>query len=253
MQTSQRAFSPLITILCRDDMIFNFKHFSISHGASSMKVGTDGVLLGAWTPVESAQCVWDVGCGSALIALMIAQRSDANITGFEIDSAAAREAMENSTRSPWCGRVTVLEGDVFHLASTAPVPDLIVCNPPFFTETLQSPEKRRALARHEGSLGLESLIRLASERLAPGGGLAFVAPWTRNGDVELWGALYGLEFDRRLEVKSHPDRAPMRSLWFFKKGGECHPQTSVLTLRDENGEWSGDYIALTKDFYTHLK
>lgn len=219
-----------------------------------MKVGTDGVLLGAWTPAGTARCIWDVGCGSGLIALMLAQRSEAQVVGFEIDSAAAQEAVGNAAQSPWSSRITIIEGDVFRIAPDAPVPDLIVCNPPFFTETLQSPEKRRALARHEGSLGLESLIRLASERLTQdGGALAFVAPWTRNGDVELWSALYGLEIVRRLEVKSHPGRMPMRSFWFLKKGGGGGCHVSTLTLRDENGLWSNDYVELTKDFYTHLK
>ncbi len=217
-----------------------------------MKVGTDGVLLGAWTRVPSAGCIWDVGTGSGLIALMLAQRSDSQIIAIDIVGEAADEARLNVASSEWSDRIMVVAGDVFACAVGLPRPDLIVCNPPFFNETLCAPDEQRRMARHEGTLNLCSVIELAAGVLNDDGRLAMIGPTTRAGDVDLACALSGLHIRRRLDVRTTVRKPPIRTLWeISRQAGDC--LRSEESLRDASGGWSEWYVGLTQDYYTHLK
>lgn len=217
-----------------------------------MKVGTDGVLLGAWVRVPSAGCIWDVGTGSGLIALMLAQRSDSHIVAVDVVREAADEARLNVALSEWSDRITVVVGDVFACAAGLPRPDLIVCNPPFFNEMLCAPDEKRRMARHEGSLNLCSVIELASCVLTDDGRLAMIGPTTRAGEVDFACALSGLHIRRRLDVRTTMRKAPIRTIWeISRRAGEC--SRTEESLRDASGGWSEWYVALTQDYYTHLK
>ena len=142
------------------EKVFRFKQFGVRHEKSAMKVGTDGVLLGAWTNAENAKKVLDIGTGTGLIALMIAQRSKALITGIEIDEDAAEEAYENFVSSPWGDRLRVENSDFAVFSNICNEKyDVIVSNPPYFVDSLECPDEKRGKARHTSSLSFENLIK----------------------------------------------------------------------------------------------
>lgn len=141
-----------------------------------MKVGTDGVLLGAWAPVESSKRILDVGTGTGLISLQLAQRnSDAIITAIEIDEAAAGQAKENVARSPWSNRIEIVCCDFRNYASKEKF-DLIASNPPYFIDALRCPDEQRRLARHTGELNYELLFRNSTRMLSEQGGVSIIVP-----------------------------------------------------------------------------
>jgi len=138
---------------------FEFKQFKVEQHKAAMKVGTDGVLLGAWSPVNEARRILDVGAGTGLIALMMAQRSEAIIDAVEISKSAYEEAKSNFEHSPWRDRLTVFHSD-FHLfadRSCAPY-DLIVSNPPYFVNSLNTRNADLSIARHNDRLSFNQLI-----------------------------------------------------------------------------------------------
>lgn len=235
--------------------VFNFQQFTINHCDSAMKVGTDGVLLGAWTPIKKIKKILDVGCGSGLIGLMLAQRCDADIIGVEIDEFAAEEAKLNAQGSPWSNRVTIIAGDITspEFLDSLPKPDLIVSNPPFFTETLKSPEKARGMARHESVLGVESLINIAASILSNDGRLCFIAPTHRADDIEFTATMTKMHIIQRIDIKTTIAKAPVRTLWELSKTDTGEFIHEVQSMRDESGAYSEWYRSLTKEFYTHLK
>lgn len=233
---------------------FRFKQFSISHCQAAMKVGTDGVLLGAWTPVSgSEKMIWDIGCGSGLIGLMLAQRTgDTRILGIEIEPQAAAEAMGNVEQSPWSNRITILEADATNLSAGLPIPDLIVSNPPFFTERLQAPDENRRIARHEAAFGVEALIRIAAICLSDAGRLCFIAPTERADEILFAASIARLYPRRRTEVTSRDGKPSVRTLWeLSRKDGMCIEDK--LSIRNADNTYSSEYKELTNEFYTHLK
>ena len=177
---------------------FHFKAFSVADDRSAMKIGTDGVLLGAWAEApQGVASVIDIGAGSGLISLMMAQRyPGATIHAVEIDPDAAADALDNFNASPWAGRIALSVADASEWSELSPVlpgPRLIVSNPPFFNETLRSPSAQRAMARHDGSLNPLSLVRLASRLMTDSTDrLAFIAPSARDSEIEFELSLHGL-------------------------------------------------------------
>ena len=132
---------------------FKFKQFTVYHDKCAMKVGTDGVLIGAWADVSRAEKILDVGTGSGLIALMIAQRCDASVLGIDIDEDAVIQARENVMASQWSGQITIARQDVRVMANECDTKfDVILSNPPYFAEDVKCPEAQRNTARHTDEL-----------------------------------------------------------------------------------------------------
>lgn len=228
--------------------MFDFKRFNIDDSHSAMKVGTDGVLLGAWAGIgfEPGR-VLDAGAGSGLVSLMLAQRfSEARIVAVEIDAASAADARDNVLRSDWSSRIEIVVGDVLELEDGNF--DFIVSNPPFFTESIKSPDKARAFSRHESSFGIRPLILLASRLLSPGGRLSFIAPASRDGEIDFLLASQRLYPRRRVGVRQRPDRPVVRSLWEASTV-DGPLEISSLTIKGQDGDYTGAYRSLTKDFY----
>lgn len=230
---------------------FQFQHFSVRHDRASMKVGTDGVLLGAWCQVLTARTALDIGTGSGLIALMIAQRSTdlQHIVAIDIDKESVSQARENFENAPFGSRLSAQEMDF--LAPTFPEDtrfDLIVCNPPFFTEQTASPTLARDHARRSDSLPLPSLFRNAASLLSPTGRFSLILPYKRSGECVATAVAYGLHLCRRTDVRQRNNREYVRSLLEFSFQMSA-TEYSTLTLTDDSGQRSAAYAQLTQDFY----
>lgn len=220
-----------------------------------MRVSTDAVLLGAWAEIpDGCRSVVDVGCGTGVLALMAAQRTEgtgALITGVEIDEAAGGEACENFARSPWADRLTLMHGDAMQVCPGLPQTDALICNPPYFSPSrhqLESPDARRAMARHGDGLGYESLLALASAMLSERGVLSMISPSDRRDDIEWSLSMNRLHVRRLTEVSSAGRRSPSRLLWSIGRELTC-PVTDRLVLNGPDGQRSDEFRILTNDFY----
>lgn len=234
--------------------VFKFKRFDVRHCGSAMKVGTDGVMLGAWTPVGDSRVVWDVGSGSGLIALMIAQRCEAEIYGIDIDQEAYADMLLNFEQSPWSDRLWAVAGDIAEVAVRLPRPDLIVCNPPFFVDSLSAVGVGRNLARHEQSLGCCSIIRLAARFLSDGGRLAMVAPSDRWEEMDFEATLCKMQLVKREDVAMTPRKQSSRVLCLFEKSSSTViPKIEKRFVRTASGNYDPWYVELTNDYYISLK
>ncbi len=218
-----------------------------------MKVGTDGVLLGAWGCVEG-KGILDIGTGTGLIALMAAQRNpEAEVLGIDIDEAAILQARENVAESPFSNRVSCLLCDLMAFQiDNGKCFDAILCNPPFFTEDTLPDNKSRALARNNKSLPFELLIPKVASLLANDGTFSLIIP--SQLATELVGLCLneGLHLVRRCQIRTTMKKPPRRTLMIFSF--ECNPQTAdcrqdELVLMAEDGTRSQAYQELTKDFY----
>lgn len=223
------------------ERLFRFKQFSVSHSAAAMKVGTDGVTLGAWATVTPGDSVLDVGAGCGLIGLMTAQRGAAQVTLLEIDPAAAEEAALNAARSPWAGCVQTVCADFLSYAPATHY-DRVVCNPPFFTNGALAPEQTRAMARHESELTLEALARRARTMLNPGGTLAIIIPADRRPEAIFAAGMAGMCCRRSALLHTKPGAPPRRILMEFS--AEQGPEESHTLLIG-----SDEYAGLTSPFY----
>ena len=231
---------------------FQFKQFTVWHDKCAMKVGTDGVLLGAWTIVENARRVLDIGTGTGLVALMLAQRisPDAQIIALEIDEAAAEQAHENVSRSPWKDRIEVIKED-FKLFHTDDKFDLVVSNPPYFIDSLTCPDTQRNTARHNSLLTYEDLIQGVVKLLSTEGVFTLVIPADVANLVKEIAINYNLHAIRQLNVITKPDGAPKRILISFSfTKVECVKEDLLIELARH--QYSPEYIELTKKYFLHM-
>ncbi len=234
--------------------VFRFKRFEVRQRCSAMKVGMDGVSLGAWAfeglDSDSEFTVWDVGAGTGLLSLMIAQRFPCcEIYAVEIDAEAAKEAQGNFTASQFSQRLHCVNGNVFELAETLPVPDAIVCNPPYFRDSLASPDQVRSTARHQDSLGPDSALALAGRYLSAGGMLAMILPYEEGDRLDFLAAVNSLSLERRVDLVSVEGKAPKRTLWEFVKGRPGKNLCGALTVKNSGGTYTAEYYNLTNNFY----
>lgn len=216
-----------------------------------MKVGTDGVLLGAWARLDESHLrVLDIGTGTGLIALMAAQRTEgwgAEIVGVEIDPSAAEDARENVARSEWAQRVTIAQTSIQDYVPEVQF-DHIISNPPYFVASLLSPDAARTTARHTTSLTFDELAAAAARLLAPEGALSVVLPYDAAPDMTLAAARKGLFLVRRTDVSSKTGGKALRSL--LEYGRKPLPTaTDSLTIHLPDGDYTPEYRELTKAFY----
>jgi tRNA1Val (adenine37-N6)-methyltransferase len=233
-----------------DSPPFHFKRFSIEQQGVAHPVGTDGVLLGAWADVRDAQQVLDIGTGTGLIALMLAQRSAAHITAVEIHPASADCAARNFAASPWAERLHLVRSSVQHFAQTTENQyDVIVSNPPFFSAATQSPDKARRLGRHAAALPLADLLTCASRLFAPKGRLCVILPPTEGQILCELAVPQGLYWTHIMEVHARPARPAERLLLQFERAPHTF-QKGKLHLHDALGtHYSDDFRQMTAGFY----
>lgn len=213
-----------------------------------MKVGTDGVLLGAWFPLEPGMSVLDIGTGTGLVAIMAAQRGAGSVTAVEIDAGAAAQAAENAAASEWGAVIQVVRADVSEFRPGVKF-DRIVCNPPYFRDSLRCPDAGRNTARHNDSLSYETLMECAVLLLAPAGRFSVVIPYDAVETLLKCAAAQGLGLCRRTDVVTVAGKAPKRSLVELGlDGGSCAGH-DVLCMFASDGTATPEYSALVRDFY----
>ncbi len=234
--------------------IFRFKQFSISQKRSAMKVGTDGVLLGAWTDLSHRpESILDVGAGTGLIALMLAQRSVAPvIDAVEIDADAYEEAVENFENSPWGDRLFCYHADfrTFY-REIEEVYDLIISNPPYFEEPSSQEmmiTQGRRRARFTSALSFQALFEGVGKLLAPNGKWALIAPRSAENSILQKGTEHHLYLQRRLRVRGRESTPVKRSLLLFGWEKESFREAELI-LEITRHRYTQEYQALTKDFY----
>ncbi|MDD4922038.1 MAG: methyltransferase [Bacteroidales bacterium] len=225
---------------------FRFKQFEVFHDRCAMKVGTDGVLLGAWVVPGEAKRILDVGTGSGLIALILAQRSTAFVDGVELDADAAGQAAENVAASPWRERVHIYEEDFNGYANG--FYDLIISNPPFFRKSLKAPVKERSQARHTDTLGYGMLVEKSAEMLMPDGRFAVILPADSADDFEEICWQNKLYLSKRCEVISVEGLAPKRMLLEFTRQRSITHRASLIIETLEH-KYSESFSAMTADLY----
>ena len=230
--------------------IFRFKQFSIDDNQCAMKVGTDAVILGAWANVCNTDTVLDIGTGCGLIALMVAQRSNAHITAIDIDEIASIQCKENFLASPWNKRLDTVHGAVQQYNPETRF-DLIVCNPPFFKNALKTPDAQRNIARHNDNLSFESLLFSVDRLLNDNGAFAFILPNEEAKQVITLAVAHQLYPTRCCTVYSRDGKSSNRFLVeLSRKASEVKRET--LIIRNQDNQFTLQYKDLTKDFYLYL-
>lgn len=215
-----------------------------------MKVGTDAVLLGAWCRVGSAKRILDIGTGSGVIALMLAQRSlpEARIDAVEQSPTDVAQATENFSLSPWPNKVSAIHCTIQEYQTTQPY-DLIVCNPPYFTRSLLPPETRRQEARHDSRLRRPELITAIVRLLHPEGCACLILPVTEASDFVNETGNQGLFLTRVTQFRTRRTKPPERQLMEFKRTASPAPEADELVLYEDGDNRSLAYRELTTAFY----
>ncbi len=233
--------------------MFRFKRFAVAQDRTAMKVGTDGVLLGAWVALGGCEArMLDIGAGSGLIALMLAQRSElsgARIDAVEIDDASAEQANDNIEMSPWSDRVELVHSDIQSFMPKERY-DLIISNPPYFVDSLHSPVASRSVARHTTELSFEDLIASAVRLLKPMGRFAVILPVAESKIFDDL-ACGHLTLVRRCVVYGREGVAPKRYMSEYISGeASCDVSVEELTIEGSSrGDYSEEYRRLTANFY----
>jgi tRNA1Val (adenine37-N6)-methyltransferase len=235
--------------------MFQFKQFSIQQDKTAMKVGTDGVLLGAWTPIDhNPFSVLDIGAGTGVISLMLAQRSHAQqIDALEIDENAYEQATDNFENSPWNDRLFCFHAglDEF-IEEPEDEYDLIVSNPPFYSEDYKTQSEQRDLARFQDAMPFEELIEAADLLLSENGIFAVILPFKEEENfiaLAKESELYPVKITR---VKGTPTSEIKRSLLAFSRNENTTVSTDELIIETARHLYTSEYIELTKEFYLKM-
>ncbi|MBK5143456.1 methyltransferase [Budviciaceae bacterium BWR-B9] len=234
---------------------FTFKQFFVGHDRCGMKVTTDGVILGTWTNVGSCQRILDIGTGTGLLALMLAQRSEsqAMIDAVEIDLAACQQAQENVQASPWHQRIRVFHQDIADYAEIADNGyDLIISNPPYFPEGTDCRDESRAKARYTHILSHQNLLMYVDKLLAPQGRFSVMLPCASGEQLEKQALDMGWFVARRTWVCDVPDKAPYIVLLELSKIPLICDEQKLVTHQPGRKDYTEAFKQLAKDFYLAL-
>ncbi len=238
---------------------FRCKQFFVSHGDCALKVGTDALLLGAWARVPAEGDMLDIGAGSGILSLMLAQRSQPSqhIDAVELDPAAATQARQNVRDSPWPTRIRVTERDILTYPASADHHGRryrsIISNPPYFADALLNPAPQKQWARHQQQLTLAALLDVAASLIEPAGHFSLILP-CREAE-QLCAHMRGWQLARQQPVQSVPAKAPIRTLLELIPAGadNAEPQQlPPLLIRGADGQYSAQYRGLLAGFYLNF-
>ncbi len=233
---------------------FQFKQFTIKQDKTAMKVGTDGVLLGAWVSLElNPFSILDIGTGTGLIALMLAQRSNSElIDAIELNDEAYEQAVDNFENSDWGDRLFCYHASIQEFTDEIEdTYDLIISNPPFYTSTYKELSEERAMARHTESLSYQQLLASVSKLLSEEGSCAFIIPYEEESNFIALANKNNLFLNRITNVKGTKNAVIKRSLVQFSFFEKLIEKTE-LVIEIERHQYTPEYIVLTKDFYSKM-
>ena len=233
---------------------FKFKQFTIDQDQCAMKVGTDGVLLGAWATLEDHPfSILDIGAGTGLVALMLAQRSSAQlIDAIEIDHNAYEQCVDNFENSPWSDRLFCYHASLQEFADEIEDKyDLIVSNPPFYTNAFKTNDSQRDLARFEDALPFEDLIKSVTKLLAANGKFVVIVPFNHEDKLISLAKERSLHPSKLLHIKGTPESEIKRSIIEFSFH-DVRISTSTLIIENSRHHYTQEYIHLTNAFYLKM-
>jgi len=235
--------------------MFHFKQFAVNQDRCAMKIGTDGVLLGAWCPIDNNPIsVLDIGAGTGILSLMLAQRSNAEqIDAIEIDDDAYEQCVENFESSSWSDRLFCFHAglDEF-IEDPEDQYDVIISNPPFYIEDYKTENEQRDLARFQDALPFEDLVEAADLLLSENGIFAVIIPFKEEEKIIALANHFELYPFKITRVKGTPTTKIKRSLLAFSRTQNTKFPIDELTLETSRHQYTEDYIALTKDFYLKM-
>jgi tRNA1Val (adenine37-N6)-methyltransferase len=231
-------------------MSFQFKQFSIKDKNSAMKVGTDAVLLGCSADVNNANRILDIGTGCGVIALMLAQRSNAHITGIDMHKPSIADAKLNFSNSNWNNRLKALHLSLQEFSKNCEIKfDLIVSNPPFFSNSLLSPSDEKSLAKHNHELPYSELLKNAYQLLQNEGKFTVIIPVSEYSNFNFEATRTGFYTLEKLNIIPAENKAANRIIVTLSKQAGSIQTIRKLSIRNKRNEFSRDYKNLTKDFY----
>lgn len=230
---------------------FNFKQFTINQEKAAFRVGTDGVLLGAYADVRSAGRILDVGTGTGLIALMLAQRCNAEIVAIEPDHDSFLQSCENINSSIWSDRIAVFESTMQEFNDIRKF-DLIVTNPPYFSDSIRNPDTRKAIARHNVTLTSDDILLHSSRLLTQQGHLQLIMPFSEGNIFIAEAAEHGFFCHDLLKIKPLPTSEIRRLIMAFGRERK-RPAEKFLTIEHgKRHEFTKEYKKLTGEFYLNF-
>ncbi|MGB1307768.1 MAG: tRNA1(Val) (adenine(37)-N6)-methyltransferase [Oceanihabitans sp.] len=233
---------------------FRFKEFTVNQDQCAMKIGTDAVLLGAWASIkQNPFAVLDIGAGTGVLSLMLAQRSHAEVVdALEIDENAYEQCVDNFENAPWSDRLFCYHASLQEFAEEIEDKyDLIVCNPPFYAEDFKTENKQRDLARFQDAMPFEQLLNSVASLLSEDGIFSVVIPFVESNRFVELASKVGLFPKRILHVKGTPSSEFKRSLLEFSFQ-KAEINTSELIIETARHQYTTEYINLTKDFYLKM-
>jgi len=232
---------------------FQFRQFIIHQDQCAMKVCTDACILGAWfsEKIPSYSTILDVGSGTGLLMLMIAQKSKARISGIEIDYASYKQQKENIEQSKWKERMKVFPGDVRTHSFDGKF-DFIISNPPFFENDLLSERDEKNVAKHSKELSLDELIKVIDANLGTTGSFGLLLPCHRTDYFENLAGRHHFYLKEKLSVRQTPKHDFFRSILHFSRYKEKTPDSFELCIYNEAGKFSDEFAELMRDYYLYL-
>jgi tRNA1Val (adenine37-N6)-methyltransferase len=229
---------------------FRFKQFFVNQDKCAMKVCTDSCILGAYTPVTQAQNILDIGTGTGLLALMVAQRSQAQIEAVEIDGLAAAQAQENIIGSPWASRIRVNHQSLQEFAQqNQKLFDIIICNPPFYAASHQSPDKARNVAMHSQELSLAEISSFSSRFLSKNGRLFILLPPAESRHFTALAQAVGLHLGSGLDIFTTTTGKHIRSIQGFSREPVGKAEEQNLYIRNPDHSYTLPFQELLREYY----
>ncbi len=238
---------------------FQFKQFTINQDKCAMKVTTDSCLFGAWVAgkIKKEQSVinncLDIGTGTGLLALMLAQVNDSTIDAVEIDKDAFEQATKNIAASPWADRIKIRHGNATELLFQTQY-DIIICNPPFYEKELKGDDARKNIAHHNDGLLLPELLDIIKKKLTPDGTFYLLLPYKRNEEIKKLLTENDLAIHQLVFVRQSVNHDYFRIMMAGKLNSDEQAETKIdeISIKDETGQYTPVFVSLLKDYYLHL-
>jgi len=232
---------------------FSFKQFTIQQSHCALKVSTDSCVLGAWFASKpfSSEKILDIGSGTGLLMLMLAQKKEGSIKGIEIEPGCYQQSIENISNSPWNDRCLAVHGDV-RVYPFLESFDFIISNPPFYENQLEAGERKKDMAKHSSHLGLSDLFKTVNTLMTTKGKFGVLLPFSRREESIKTAATFSLHCTEEVRIKQTSQHDYFRVILQFERTANPHKEIYAITIRENDGNYSEKFTELLKDYYLFL-